>query len=77
MGAAGEDILLSPKARDKFPYSIECKSRAGIAVYQWLEQRDSGEYPPIVFAKENHKEPIVIIYAKDFLDLIKKNDITS
>ena len=69
MGASGEDVLLSAVAREKFRYSIECKSRHGIAVYSWLEQRADGAYPPIVFAKANHKEPIVILYAKDFLKL--------
>lgn len=69
MGAPGEDVLLSGIARSKFGYSIECKSRRGIAVYSWLEQRAGESYPPIVFAKANHKEPIVILYAKDFMKL--------
>lgn len=69
MGAAGEDILLSTEGRSHFPYSVECKARKGIAVYSWLEQQQGGPYPPIVFAKANHKEPIVIIYAKDFMKL--------
>lgn len=72
MGAAGEDVLLSPAARERFKFSIECKARHGIAVYSWLEQRrdaDNSGNPPIVFAKGNHKEPIVILYAKDFLAL--------
>ena len=78
MGAAGEDVLLSGIARKRFPFSIECKSRNAIAVYPWLEQRADGDYPPIVFAKGNHKTPIVIMYAVDFLKLIEKqkqNDI--
>lgn len=74
MGAPGEDILLSPKAREKFPFLIECKSRAGIAVYAWLDQRAESEYPPIVFAKANHREPIVILYASEFFKLFKDNN---
>ncbi len=26
MGASGEDVLLSPLARKKFPFSVECKN---------------------------------------------------
>jgi len=81
MGAPGEDILLSPRARRDIPYSLECKHRASSAVYKYLEQRDNynnpnmGEernYPSVVFLKANHKEPIVIMYAEDFLKLIKR-----
>lgn len=77
MGASGPDILFSSVARSKFPYSIECKSRQGIAVYSWLEQRTDEGYPPIVFAKGNHREPIVILYAKDFLELIKRKELNA
>ena len=72
MGAPGEDVLLSPRARTLTPYSIECKSRAGIAVYEWLQQRMGSSFPPLVFAKANHKEPIAILYATDFMMLLKK-----
>lgn len=74
MGSGGEDILLSQLACDLFPWDIECKSKNAIAVYSWLEQSDRKEFPHIVFAKGNHKEPIVILYAKDFFDLYKKKD---
>lgn len=73
MGASGEDLLLSPAARSRLPWSIECKSRNSIAVYGWLEQRSGSEYPPLVFAKANHKEPIVVLYASDFIQLLKEN----
>jgi hypothetical protein len=77
MGAAGEDILLSKAARKRFPYSVECKSRRGIAVYSWLDQREAdGSSRPIVFAKGNHKEPIVILYASDFFNLVKEKSDT-
>jgi len=32
MGAGGEDVLLSPKARKYFPFSIECKNQEKINV---------------------------------------------
>lgn len=75
-GATGEDITFSPLARRTFPVSVECKSRASIVVYKWLEQAKSNskEYIPIVFAKGNNKEPIAIINAEDFFKLLEIND---
>lgn len=70
MGASGPDILLSTLAKGLLPYSIECKSRAAIAVYEWLEQRMGEENPALVVAKGNRKEPIVILYAEDFFKLL-------
>lgn len=73
MGAPGEDLLFSTRARKLFPFSAECKHHAAISAYKWLEQRQTSDFPPIVFAKANHKEPIVILYASEFLKLIKKD----
>jgi hypothetical protein len=69
-GATGEDLQLSPQARKLFPYTIECKSRSGIAVYAWLEQATREKHTPIVVAKANHKPSIVVLYAEDFYKLI-------
>jgi len=72
MGAQGEDVMLSPAARKKFPYQVECKSLARIAVYQHLKQAGNhGDYTPLVFMKQNWSEPIVIMWAEDFFKLVK------
>lgn len=72
MGSSGEDLQLSPRARELIPYSIESKSRAAISVYKWLDQRKKDKHRPLVIAKANHRDPIVILYASDFLDLLKR-----
>ena len=72
MGAGGEDILLSPVARDCVPFSIECKSRASFAIYSIMEQADGqNEYPPLAYIKANRKEPLVILREEDFFKLLK------
>ena len=38
MGANGEDIMLSPYARSKFPYSVECKNQEKINLWKAWEQ---------------------------------------
>lgn len=71
MGAGGEDVQLSPAARKLLPVSIECKSRASWAFYKDLDQAiinaPKGS-EPILVAKANHRDPVVIIDAKHFFE---------
>jgi hypothetical protein len=73
MGAPGEDVQLSPAARRAFPYSVECKSYASIAVYGWLTQAitncPKGATPMLVI-KQNHSKPLVVIDAEVFFKLV-------
>ena len=51
---------------------FECKRYASIAVYKWLDQAveaadESGQLIPVVVAKADRKEPIVILRLSDFL----------
>ena len=67
MGAGGEDIQLSKAARDLFPYTVECKSNARIAVYKFYEQAQAhGKGEPIVVIKQNRSKPLVIVDAEYF-----------
>ena len=68
----GEDILLSETARKLLPYSIECKMRAKIAVYEWMEQaqKNCGANTPLVVLRANYKKPMVLIDLDDFLRLL-------
>lgn len=74
MGQGGEDIQLSPKAREVLPFQIECKNKREVAVINWLEDQASthGPYTPIVVAKQNHSDPVVVIDAATFFKLIRK-----
>lgn len=73
MGASGEDILLSPAARRKFPYSVECKSHASFAVYKHFEQAEenSDRYEPLLIIKANRKKPLVVLDLDHFLNKVK------
>lgn len=72
MGQQGEDIQLSPRARESIPFQIECKNKRAIAVINWLHQAaEHGDHIPIVVAKQNHSEPVVIIDAATFFNLVK------
>ena len=72
MGAGGEDIMLSPKARGVFPYSVECKNQESINVWKSYEQAEnnSGNYEPVLVMKQNRRDPLVVIDAKHFVKLL-------
>ena len=76
MGESGEDIQLSPTARNTIPYQIECKSRESIAVYKDYEQsRLHGSWEPILVIKQNASKPLAVIDLEKFIQLIRiEND---
>lgn len=68
MGASGEDVMLSPAARRIYPWQLECKSYARIAVYDFYNQACShGTHEPIVFIKQNGCKPLVVVDADYFV----------
>lgn len=63
MGQGGEDVQLSPLARQFLPISVECKSHKGFAVYKPYEQAQaaSGINEPLLVIKGDHKKPLAVI----------------
>ena len=53
MGAGGEDLIMARAARQKFPYSIECKNQEKINIWESYKQADenSKDYEPVVVIK--------------------------
>lgn len=79
MGSAGVDILMSPRARERFPFSVECKSTAKQPTTKDLDQSTKNAYPettPIVVWKprgKNPKDALVIMRFEDLLDFVGEN----
>ena len=71
MGAGGEDLIMSRAARNKFPYSIECKNQESVNIWAAYEQakENSGDYEPIVVLKRNNTKPLVLVDADYFVRL--------
>jgi len=76
MGAGGEDLIMARAAREKFPYSIECKNVEKLNVWDAYEQakQNSGDYEPIVVMKKNGKKPVVVVDAEYFVRLHNEGD---
>lgn len=67
----GADIILQD-------FIIECKRRASIAVYDWLDQATlaaKGRKRPLVVARGDRRESVVILRLEDFLDLVGERDV--
>ena len=71
MGAGGEDLIMARAARQKFPYSIECKNQESINIWKSYEQaqENAGNYEPIVVLKRNNTKPLILVDADYFVCL--------
>lgn len=76
MGEGGEDIKLSERAREIFPYSIECKCTERLSIYKAYDQaiQNAKDFEPLVIFKSNRKKALAIVDAEYFLKLHKGAD---
>ena len=74
MGAGGEDLIMARAAREKFPYSIECKNVEKLNVWEAYKQasENSKDYEPVVVLKRNNSKPLVLVDAEYFVKLHEK-----
>ena len=74
MGAGSEDLIMARAARQRFPYSIECKNQESINVWKSYEQaqENSKDYEPVVVLKRNNTIPLVLVDAEYFVKLHEK-----
>lgn len=74
MGASGEDLIMARAAREKFPYSIECKNVEKLNVWDAYEQAtaNKGNYEPVVVMKKNGRKPLAVVDAEYFVKLHEK-----
>lgn len=73
MGQSGIDILLSSRARDLFPYAIECKNQEALNIWECLKQAEANgqkeRMVPLLVFKRNRTEIYVALKWDDFLNL--------
>ena len=73
MGAGGEDLIMARAARQKFPFSIECKNVEKLNVWEAYKQasENSKDYEPLVVMKKNNHKTLVVLDAESFVKLFK------
>ena len=76
MGAGGEDLIMARAAREKFPYSVECKNQEKINIWESYKQADSNSkvYEPVVVLKRNNHKPLVLVDAEYFVNLHREKN---
>jgi hypothetical protein len=77
MGQGGCDLYLSPAARQRFPFGVECKRCESISIPAWWRQCETnaskvGLIPLLVF-KRNREEPLAVLRWSDLLALLRQD----
>ena len=72
MGAGGEDLIMARAAREKFPYSVECKNRNEYkGIYNAFKQAiKHSPLEPLLVIKMNREKPLAVIDLDHFFDLL-------
>ena len=72
-GQSGPDIILSRIAKKLCPYQFEIKSQNRMrTMWKWYKQASKNtKLNPVVLAKCNSRDPLVLIDMDHFFDLIK------
>ncbi len=73
MGASGEDLKLSPAARRKIPFTIECKNQEAVNVWKSFEQATTNTLKgtsPLLVIKRNRTEPLAVMKLDTLLALL-------
>lgn len=74
---AGTDVRLVGEAKQRFPFSVECKAHESWAVPSWIEQAQQNQEPGtdwLLVAKRSRKPPVVIMDAGAFFKIMERVD---
>lgn len=76
MGESGVDIQLSTKAKEVFPWGVECKSYKAFSIYkhfdQAVENANKGFLIPLLIIKANKREPLVVMELSEFMIIARE-----
>ena len=74
MGMGGEDIVLSPTAKQLIPYSFECKNTERLNLWASLKQWENNceDRQPILVIKRNRSEVYIVMKLDNFLNNLKE-----
>jgi hypothetical protein len=75
MSQDGTDIRLVGRARELFPFSVECKNCERWSLHEWVSQAISNQVDGtdwLVVAKRNRSKPVAIMDFEALLNLIRR-----
>ena len=77
MGQSGCDLYLSPAARARFPFAVECKHQETISLPAWWQQctanAEKEGLTPLLLIKRNREEPLAVLRWSDLLALLQQD----
>ena len=75
MGQSGCDLYLSPAARERFPFGVECKAQERIALPEWWQQcarnAEAEGLTPLLVLKQSRREALAVLRWTDLLALLR------
>ncbi len=75
MGAPGLDLYLSPAARGRFPFGVECKRQERLSIPAWWRQcttnAEAEGLTPLLVFRQNRREPLAVLRWTDLLSLLR------
>ena len=76
MGVSGADLMLSEKAFELFPYSVEVKNQEKLNIWASLKQAESDarDGKPLLIFKRNRSKIYCALELNDFLELLRKRE---
>ena len=76
MGASGEDLIMARSAREKFPYSVECKNQERLNIWDSLEQAESNanQHIPLLVFKRNRSKTYISMEINDLIKILNDKE---
>jgi len=78
MGQSGCDLYLSPAARERFGFGVECKHQERVALPEWWKQctRNAAaeNLAPLLVMKQSRREALAVLRWEDLLALVKQKN---
>lgn len=75
MGQSGCDLYLSPAARSRFPFAVECKFQEHATLWPWWEQCVTNaakeDLMPLLVIRRSRTEPLAVLWWDDLLALLR------
>lgn len=71
----GTDVRLLGEAKEKFPFSVECKNCEKWSLPEWIKQAKSNQAEGtdwLLILKKNRLAPVVVMDAERFFSLLQK-----
>ena len=76
MGQSGCDLYLSPAARERFGFGVECKAQERIALPEWWKQctrnAEAEGLAPLLVLKQSRREALAVLRWEDLLSLLSE-----